>query len=107
MFKITKITDIGKKPNFKHRVLIPQAFAGARIKVFATTCAHCKAMRANTIEAVRRLNIPEKELICISNLADIARMGIMTTPSLVVDGHLISSGKVLSVEQIMEVLSEE
>ena len=86
--------------------LLTNAVEGARIKVFATGCVHCSRMRQNTLEAVAELGLPEGSLACVNDLNEIARMGVPGTPSLVIDGKLLSCGKVLKKEQITELIKE-
>ena len=101
--KTLGFTHIRSKKSYP---LIPEAVGGARIKVAATGCSHCSAMRDNVKEAVRQMELPEGTLECISDYEEIARLGIMVTPSLIVDGRLVSSGKVLSVERIITVIKD-
>lgn len=98
--QILRIKDLQQKRLKRQPKILPEAIAGARIKVLATGCVHCRAMKENAAEAVRRLGLPEGTLECISDLSEIARLGVMSTPSLVIDGKLVSSGKALPVEQI-------
>ncbi|MBR4658213.1 MAG: thioredoxin family protein [Clostridia bacterium] len=102
---VIKILEMKQKRRMKERPLLPEAVGGARIKLCATGCSHCSAMRENTKAAVKELGL-ESELECISDLAVIARLGVMATPSLIVDGRLVSSGKVLKPEQIKALLNE-
>ena len=102
---IIRIMEMKQKRRAKVRPLLPEAVAGARIKVLATGCSHCSAMRENTREAVKRMGL-EDELQCIGDLREISRLGVMSTPSLIVDGRLVCSGKVLKPEQIIEVIRE-
>ncbi len=104
--KIIRITDRNRKRIIKKRPLVPSAKEGARIKVLATGCEHCRAMRNNTIEAVRALGLPEDALECISDIESIARLGIMATPTLIIDGEIVSSGKVLPVDTIKRYITE-
>lgn len=107
---IIRILDVKQKRMAKQRPFLPAAAEGARIKICATGCSHCSAMRENTKEAVRLLGLPEEELECVSDFASIAKLGVMSTPSLIIDGRLVSSGRVLGVDRIMgliiEVMSE-
>lgn len=103
--QIIRIRDEKQRRLKKMPRLLPEAVEGARIKVLATGCVHCRAMRENTIEAVKELGLPEGTLECISDLNEIARLGVMTTPSLVIDGRLMSTGKVLKPEQIKELIA--
>ena len=102
---IIRIMDVKQKRRAKQRPLLPNAVDGARIKLLATGCSHCSAMRENTREAVRQMGL-EDELQCIGDIAEISRLGVMATPTLVVDGRLVSSGKVLKPERIIELIRE-
>lgn len=102
--QIIRIRDVKQSRLKKRPRFLPEAVEGARIKVLATGCVHCRAMRENTIAAVEQLGLPEGTLDCISDINEIARLGVMSTPSLVIDGKLVSSGKVLKTEQIVELI---
>ncbi len=102
---IIKIMEMKQKRRAKERPLLPEAIEGKRIKICATGCSHCSAMRENTKAAVKELGLGD-ELECISDFAEIARLGVMVTPSLIIDGRLVSSGKVLKTEQIIAVIDE-
>jgi small redox-active disulfide protein 2 len=73
------------------------------IQVLGTGCPKCKKLAENAEEAAKALGI-EYELVKITDLNDIARMGAMMTPGLAVDGELKSSGKLLSPEEIQALL---
>ena len=105
--QIIHIKDAQQRKLKKQPRLLPEAVAGAPVKVLATGCVHCRAMRENVIEAVRQLGLPEGSLECVSDLAEIGRMGVMVTPSLVINGRLVSSGKVLKPEHIKELILKD
>jgi len=73
------------------------------IRILGTGCPKCKQLEANTRAAVAALgngaNIEK-----VSDLATIMEYGVMMTPALVVDGVVKSSGKVLTAEQLKELL---
>ena len=73
------------------------------IQILGTGCPKCKKLAENAEEAAKALGI-EYELVKITDLNDIARMGAMMTPGLAVDGELKSSGKLLSPEEIQALL---
>ena len=102
---IIKIMEMKQKRRAKERPVLPGAAEGKRIKICATGCSHCSAMRENTIAAAKELGL-EDELDCVSDLREISRLGVMATPSLIVDGRLVSSGKVLKTEQILSLIKE-
>lgn len=103
---IIKILDMKQKRRAAKRPLLPEAVDGARIKICATGCSHCSAMRENVKEAVKLLGLPEEELQCVSDFNEIVRLGVMSTPSLIIDGRLVSAGKVLPVDRIMALIIE-
>ena len=103
---ILKTLGLKQKRREKQYPLLPDAEEGARIKICATGCSHCSAMRENVKEAVRQMQLPEGSLECVSSFERIAKLGVMSTPSLIVDGRLVSSGKVLKVEQIIALIKE-
>lgn len=98
-----KINSILKKRGQNEVRIIPAAVNGARIKVLVGSCAHCGN---NVVAAMKQANIPETELETISDLVKITRMGIITTPALIVDGKLLCCGKVLSVEELLPLLKQ-
>lgn len=75
-----------------------------RIQILGTGCTKCKALTANTEVAVKVLGI-EATVEKVEKIADIMKFGVMTTPALVLDGQVKSVGKVLSVDDIKELLA--
>ena len=73
------------------------------IQILGTGCPKCRKLEANAEQAAKTLGI-DYELVKITDINAIVRMGVMMTPGLAVDGELRSSGKVLSVEEIQVLL---
>ncbi len=73
------------------------------IKVLGTGCQKCEMLYENVIRALEDLNI-EANVIKIKDLMQISAHGVITTPALIIDGKLISQGKLLGVEEIKELL---
>ena len=74
------------------------------IQVLGPGCPNCEKLMQNTQVAVNELGIDcgvEK----VSDIVEITNYNVMLTPALAIDGVVKSSGKVLSVEQIKELLS--
>ena len=74
-----------------------------RIQVLGTGCAKCKQLTANAEKAVATLGLGvavEK----VEDLREIAKLGVMTTPALVVDGKVRATGKVLTAEAVADLL---
>ncbi len=73
------------------------------IKVLGSGCAKCKKLEENAKKAVAELNL-EATIEKVKDINDIAEYGVMQTPALVVDEKVKTMGKVLTVEQIKELL---
>jgi small redox-active disulfide protein 2 len=76
----------------------------ARIQVLGMGCPKCKKLAENAEAAAKELGLPgtvEK----VADIKEIMRMGVMTTPALVVDGKVKVAGKVPSVEEIKKLLA--
>lgn len=78
---------------------------GSRIKVLGSGCAKCRALEANVLEALQSLEIKEG-VDHVTDYAAIASYGVMSTPALVIDGEVVSSGKLLSVQEAVEILKK-
>lgn len=73
------------------------------IKVIGTGCDKCDKVYAHTKQAVEELSI-EAQIEKVEDLMEIVKLGVMVSPSLMVDGKVVSSGPVLTTEQIKKLL---
>ena len=74
-----------------------------KIQVLGTGCAKCKQLTASAEKAVAELGLAvavEK----VEDLREIMKFKVMSTPALVVDGAVRSTGKVLSPEDVKALL---
>lgn len=76
---------------------------GARIKILGTGCAKCNALEAATKEALERLGMNDA-VDHVTDFSQIAAYGVMSTPALVVDGRVVSFGRVLKTEEVVKLL---
>ncbi len=79
---------------------------GARIKVLGVGCKKCIDLEKNTVKALESLGI-ETAVDHVTDFVEIASYGVMSTPGLVVDGKVVSYGKVLKENEIMKILERE
>lgn len=77
-----------------------------KIQILGTGCPKCTALEQCARDAAAELGI-NAEIEKVSDLDDIMNMGVMMTPALAVDGDVKSVGKVLTLEQVKKILSEE
>lgn len=74
-----------------------------KIEVLGTGCAKCEKLKKNVEKAIEKLSL-NATVEKVSELSEIMKYGVMSTPALVVDGQVKASGKSLSVEEITEML---
>lgn len=69
------------------------------IKILGSGCKKCGILAENAKAAVETAG-HSAQIVKITDFAEIAGYGVMSTPALVVDEKLLSAGKVLSAEEI-------
>jgi len=74
------------------------------IKVLGTGCANCKNLEAATRKAVEELGI-DASVVKEEDIMKIMGYGIMRTPGLVIDEKVVLSGRVPSVSEIKELIT--
>jgi small redox-active disulfide protein 2 len=77
-----------------------------KVQILGPGCPRCKALEQNTHEALAKLGL-EADIEKVTGIDRIMDMGVMMTPALVLDGVVLSVGKVLSSAQIAELLTKE
>ena len=73
------------------------AKAAVGVKVLGTGCAKCNALENAVRAALTELGM-DTTIDHVTDFTQIAAYGVMTTPALVVDGKVVSYGKVLKKE---------
>jgi small redox-active disulfide protein 2 len=69
------------------------------IKVLGSGCANCKKLEAVTREVVNQMGI-EAEVVKVTEYPDIMAYNVMSTPGLVINEKLVSSGRIPSPAEI-------
>lgn len=75
--------------------------ATGRVQVMGTGCKKCHALYEAAVEA-----LGESEVEYVTDMARVAEAGIMTLPALVVDGKVVSAGKVLAPSEVSTLVEE-
>lgn len=75
------------------------------IKILGGDCAKCNALEAATVDALRELGM-DTTIDHVRDFEKIAAYGVMTTPALVVDGQVVSYGKVLKKDEVIVILKK-
>lgn len=72
-----------------------------KIEVLGTGCPKCKATLSNVEAAVQELGV-EAEIVKVDQVADIVARGVMLTPAVAVDGQVVISGHVATLEELKQ-----
>jgi len=74
-----------------------------QLKIYGAGCRRCGSLYQNCLEA---LDAAGEQGIVLKeeDLAKISQARVMFTPALEIDGKVVSEGKLLTVEQIVEKL---
>ena len=75
------------------------------IKVIGSGCDDCSRLYDNTVAALEELGIAA-EVSKIGDLMEIVKLGVLSAPSLMVNGKLVVSGKVASRKEIVKILKK-
>lgn len=73
------------------------------VKILGGGCARCNQLEEATIQALSELGM-DTTVDHVRDYEKIAAYGVMSTPALVVDGKVVSYGKVLKKDEVIELL---
>jgi small redox-active disulfide protein 2 len=73
------------------------------IKILGTGCARCHQLEKTTREVVKELGI-DATVEAVNDMRQIMTYNILTTPGLVIDEQVVSSGKVPSKAEVNQLI---
>lgn len=74
------------------------------IKILGSGCKKCVALGENANTALANLGLTA-EVVKVTDVAQIAAHGVMSTPALAIDDKVVSVGKVLTAAEVEKLLS--
>ncbi len=74
-----------------------------RIEVLGAGCEKCETIFDSARKAVAKLEL-DAEVVKVDDIEEIIKRGVMMTPALMIDGKLVSFGRVLQTEDVEEFL---
>jgi len=77
-----------------------------KIQVYGKGCPKCHELAHNVQEALKEMGKEDK----VEHVADIKKItekGIMFTPALVIDGEIVSEGKILSADDSKKAIADK
>lgn len=98
--KEANVTDICSKEGRK------TANQNMRLLILGSGCSKCTELEKNALTAISQMGL-SLSVGHITDFSEIAGYGVMSTPALVLNGKIISCGKVLSAAELKTLLSEK
>lgn len=75
------------------------------VKILGGGCDKCNQLEKAAIEALTELGM-DTSIEHVKDYEKIAAYGVMTTPALVIDGKVVSYGKVLKKDEVIKILKD-
>mgnify|MGYP003492847447 FL=1 len=75
------------------------------IKVYGSGCANCKRLESMCTEVIRENNF-DASVEKVSDIQEIIKTGILSTPGLEINGKMISSGKLPTKSTLIHWIQE-
>ncbi len=77
-----------------------------KIVTLGNCCKKSQKNYENAVIAAKNCGITEP-VESVGDMSEIMKYGVMSTPGLVIDGKVVSTGRMLSVEQIEKLIKEK
>ncbi|MDO5532203.1 thioredoxin family protein [Sutterella sp.] len=77
--------------------------AGCSIRVLGTGCALCRRQFENAEAAVRALGL-EADVRHVTDMREIAAAGVLSLPAVLVNGRVVTHGRVLTASELAKLL---
>jgi small redox-active disulfide protein 2 len=77
-----------------------------KIEVLGTGCSKCVALEASVKEAIAKSG-KFVEFKKVEDIMEIMAYQVVSTPALVVDSVVVSTGKILSAEEVLKYINKE
>lgn len=71
------------------------------IKVLGSGCNRCKATKEIILEALAETGA-DSQLVEVTGLSEILEYKVMATPGVVIDGKVVSSGRIPSKKEVLD-----
>ena len=74
-----------------------------KIQVVGPGCPRCQTTEKNVFNACAELDLAA-DIVHVRNVSEFAKLGVMMTPAVLVDGKIVVSGKVPTVAELKQLL---
>lgn len=76
-----------------------------RILVLGAGCPECRSLERSVQKALEEMNA-NLTVGHVTDYAEMAKYGVMSTPALVIDGKVVSAGRALNQKDVLRLLKE-
>lgn len=76
-----------------------------KVIVAGPGCARCNATEKNVIDACAALHL-NADISHVYDVKEFSKLGVRVTPAVIVDGKIIVSGKIPTVDELKKKLNE-
>ena len=76
-----------------------------KIQIAGPGCPRCQATEKNVKAACAELDI-STDISHLTDMLEFGKLGVMLTPAVILDGKVISSGKVPTVQELVELFKK-
>ena len=76
-----------------------------KIQIAGPGCPRCQTTEKNVINACAQLDLTA-DVSHIYDVKEFVKLGVMSTPAVIVDGKIVMSGRVPTVGELKAILSE-
>jgi small redox-active disulfide protein 2 len=74
-----------------------------RIQIAGPGCENCRTTEKNVFNACAELSLPA-DISHVFNVAEFLDLGVTRTPAVLVNGEIVVSGRVPSVQELIQIL---
>ena len=75
------------------------------IKILGTGCPNCKRLEKETRRVLEAMDV-KAEVVKVNDMQEILAYDVFSTPGLVIEEHVVSSGQVPSQETLRELIAD-
>ncbi len=75
------------------------------IEIFGSNCIKCERLQRNVHNSLVETGI-SAEIREVKDPDELASLGVMTVPTLMIDGQIVSKGRNLSIKELNAILTE-
>ena len=78
-----------------------------KIEILGVGCKNCDRLYKNTQEALKKAGLEDAAAVVkVEDIDRFMKLGVMTTPALVIDDKVVSVGRVLNVKEILKKIED-